>query len=90
MASVALADMIGSYTVTADELLECFQAAGIRIDTVLNALAPLEATPNDVPTPISQWAGTYTMDTAAKRDTVLAAASPRGQSFFQALITYKN
>jgi len=89
MAAVALADMTGIYTADTAEMLGCFQAAGIRIDTILNALAPYEATANDVPTPIAQWGGVYTIDTAAKRDMILAAAGIRAQSFWQKFIAFK-
>lgn len=89
MASVSLTDMLGAYTVTTDQLITAFQSAGIRCDAILGALAPYEASPNAVPTPITEYAGTYTLDTAAKRDAVLAAASPRGQSFMQAMQAYK-
>ena len=89
MASVALADMLGAYTVTQAQLIECLQGCGQRCDPILTALAPYEATANDTPVALGDYAGTYTLDTAAKRDAVLAAASPRGQSLFQKLITYQ-
>ncbi len=86
MASVTLAEMIGVYTITADELLGCFQSAGVRIDAILGALAPYETTPNTVPVVIADWGGAYTLDTTAKVQAVLSAAGIRGQSFMQQLV----
>ena len=90
MASVALADMLGAYTVTQAELITSLGGCGNRCDTILTALAAYETTANDTPVALTDYAGTYTLDTAAKRDVVLKAAGPRGQSLFQKLIDYQD
>jgi hypothetical protein len=87
--AIALTDIPGAYTVTADQLQGAFLAAGIRADQALNVMAPLETTPNTVPVLIAEWAGTYTVTGAAGAEAVLAPMGPRGFGFWEAMQPYK-
>ena len=74
-----------TYTISQAEMLVALKSAGIRANAVLKALAPYEASPNTVPTPISAFNGVYTINTAARVKAVIAAGGPRGHQFMEAL-----
>lgn len=80
-----IAQLVGTYTVTQAELISAFQRSGVRADDGLRALAPYESSANDTPTPLSQYAGTYTLDTAAKVIDVIGNMGPRGHDFMEQL-----
>lgn len=84
-----LADMIGVYVLSEAEVQGAMGMSGNRGINVLNTLAPYETSPNTVPVAIAEWAGTYTLDTAAKVSTVLDFLGPRGHHIFDYLISVK-
>jgi hypothetical protein len=86
MATPALADMIGTYILSQAEMEAAMRKAGNREINLLNSMAPYATTANTVPTPITEYADTYTLDTAAKRDAVLNSLGPRGFTVFEYLI----
>ena len=89
MAIPTLAEMQGVYVLSQAEMEGALNLAGIRGDTLLNQLAPYAGTANTVPVVQGEYADTYTLDTAAKVEDVLAFIGARGPTVFEYLITVK-
>lgn len=86
MAVPTMAEMIGVYVFTEAEMTAIVGQNGIRGDSYLNGMAAFATTANSVPTPISEYASTYTLDTAAKVNDVLNFLGPRGPSVFEQML----
>jgi hypothetical protein len=84
-----MAQMIGTYVLSAAEAAVAYQKAGIRGDQLMNKLAPYEASPNTLPVATAARAGTYTLDTAAKVAAVCAGIGLRAPTVFEYMITVK-
>jgi hypothetical protein len=89
MAAPLLSEMIGTYVLSAAEALAAYKKAGIRGDQLMNKLAPYEASANTLPVSTAARAGTYTLDTAAKVNSVLAGLTTRGSTVFEYMISVK-
>ena len=89
MADPTMAEQIGAYTMAGIQFKDVLYRCGVRRDAVLRAMAPYETTPNDTPVPLTQYPGTYTLDTAAKVAEVSAAAGPRAGGFWNEMIGYQ-
>lgn len=85
----AAADFIDTYVISLAEMKTCLLSAGSRANSILAALSPYAAGTPDIPVAQADWADTYTLDTAAKVNAVLAAAGPRGWSFMTVFLDSK-
>ena len=86
MAVPTMAEMIGTYQFTEADMTEVVDFNGIRGDAFLNQMAPYSPGGNTVPTPISEYSALYTLDTAAKVNSVLNFLGPRGPSVFEQML----
>jgi hypothetical protein len=89
MAVPLLSECIGTYVLSAAEALAAYKKAGIRGDQLMNKLAPYEASANAVPVSTADRAGTYTLDTAAKVNAVIAGLGQRWPTVFEYMISVK-
>lgn len=89
MAIPTYAEMQDTYILSQAEVEGALALSGIRGDVLLNRLAPYATTANDIPVAQGDYADTYTLDTAAKLEDVLAYIGPRGPKVFEYLLSVK-
>jgi len=89
MGTPTLVSMIDTYILSEAEMELTLTYAGIRGDTLLNHMAPYATTANDIPVVQGDYADTYTLDTAAKRDDVLNYLGNKGFKVFEVMLSIK-